>query len=68
VIRLACFLALIALAIVVTMALDPGGPTAILFSFVGAPSLAAAVLVFGIKRWRDGAFSWNRESTERRTA
>jgi hypothetical protein len=68
VIRLACFLALVALGIVVIMALDPGGPTAILFSFVGTPALAAGVLVFGIKRWRDGALSWNRESTERRTA
>ena len=62
-IRLACLLVLIALVIAVIMALHPGGWTAILFSFVGMPALGAGVLVFGIKRWRDGALSWNREST-----
>ena len=62
-IRLACLLVLIALVMAVIMALHPTGPTAILFSFVGMPALAAGILVFGIKRWRDGALSWNREST-----
>ena len=56
-------LARVALAIAVTMAIDPSGPTAILFSFAGTPALAAGVLLFGIKRWRDGALSWNREQT-----
>jgi hypothetical protein len=63
VIRLACLLVLIALAIAVVLALQPTGANAILFSFVGTPALAAGILVFGIKRWRDGALSWNRDST-----
>ena len=62
-IRLACLLVLIALAIVAIMAIHPGGPRAILFSFVGVPLLAIGVLLFGVRRWRDGALSWNRNST-----
>ena len=62
-IRLACSLVLIALAIAVIMAIHPTGPNAILFSFVGVPALGAGLLVFGIRRWRDGAFSSNRSST-----
>jgi uncharacterized membrane protein HdeD (DUF308 family) len=61
-IRLACLLGLVAVVIVVIMALDPSGPTAILFSFVGMPALAAGVLLYGITRWRDGALSWHRQS------
>jgi len=63
VIRLACLLVLIALVIVAIMAIRPGGPSAILFSFVGTPVLALGVLLFGVRRWRDGALSWNRKST-----
>jgi hypothetical protein len=63
VIRLACLLVLIALAVLTATVLDPSGPTAILFSFVGMPALAVGVLLFGIKRWRDGALSWDRESS-----
>jgi hypothetical protein len=63
VIRLACLLVLIALVIAVVLAIRPTGPNAILFSFVGMPALAAGILVFGVKRWRDGALSWNRDST-----
>ena len=62
-IRLACLLVLVALAIAVIMAIHPTGPNAILFCFAGMPALAAGILVFGIKRWRDGALSWNRNST-----
>ena len=62
-IRLACLLVLVALAIVVVTAIHPSGPTAILFSFVGMPALLAGILLFGVKRWRDGALSWNRKST-----
>jgi len=62
-IRLACLLVLIAVAIAVNMAIHPTGPNAILFSFVGVPALGAGLLVFGIRRWRDGAFSSNRSST-----
>ena len=62
-IRLACLLVLVALVIAVVLAVRPTGPNAILFSFVGMPSLAAGILLFGVKRWRDGALSWNRDST-----
>ncbi len=62
-IRLACLLVLVALAIAVVLAVQPTGPNAVLFSFVGVPALAAGILVFGVKRWRDGALSWNRNST-----
>ena len=61
-IRLACLLGLIALGIAVAVAIHPSGWTAILFVFVGTPVLALGVLVFGVKRWRDGALSWNRET------
>jgi hypothetical protein len=67
VIRLACLLVLVALVIAVILAMDPTGPNAVLFSFVGVPALGAGLLVYGIKRWRDGALSshpnWNHEST-----
>ena len=60
-IRLACLLGLVAVAIIAAMAIHPTGPTAILFSFVGVPVLGLSIVIFGIKRWRDGALSWNRE-------
>jgi hypothetical protein len=56
VIRLACVLALIALAIVIVVAAHPYGFTATLFSFVGIPALAAAMALYGCARWRAGAF------------
>ena len=62
-IRLACLLVLVALAIAVVLAIHPTGPNAILFSFGGVPALGAGVLVYGIKRWREGALSSNPEST-----
>ena len=62
-IRLACLLVLVALAIAVIMAIHPTGPNAILFCFAGMPALAAGMLVFGVKRWREGALSGNRKST-----
>ena len=61
-IRLACLLVLIALVIVAFVAIDPSGPNAILFSFIGMPALGAGILLFGVKRWRDGALSENRKS------
>ena len=61
-IRLACLLVFVALVIAVNLAIHTTGPNAVLFSFVGVPTLGAGVLLYGIKRWRDGALS-NREST-----
>ena len=66
-IRLASLLVLTALVIVAIMAVHPSGPTAILFSFVGMPVLAVGVLVFGVKRLRDGALSGNATRSEGRT-
>ncbi len=59
---LACLLALAALAILVVMVLDLSGATAILFSFVGVPALAVALLLYGLARWRAGAFRVGEES------
>ena len=65
-IRLACLLILVSLMIAVNLAIRTTGPNAILFSFVGVPALGAGVLLYGVKRWRDGALSshpnWHRES------
>ena len=55
-IRAACVLALVALAIVIVIAVHLDGFTATLFSFVGIPALAAAFGLYGIARWRAGAF------------
>ena len=54
--RLACFLALIALAVVILTAVHLDGATATLFSFVGIPALAAAMVIYAFKRWQMGAF------------
>ena len=62
-IRLACLLVLVALAIAANLAIHTTGPNAIRFSFVGVPALGAGILLYGIKRWRDGALSWKHDST-----
>jgi hypothetical protein len=54
--RLACVLALISLVILVVVAVRLNGATATLFSFAGMPALAAAMGIYFIQRWRDGAF------------
>jgi hypothetical protein len=54
--RLACVLALISLVILVVVAMSLNGATATLFSFAGIPALAAAMGIYFIQRWRDGAF------------
>ena len=54
--RLACVLALIALAVLILTAVHLDGATATLFSFVGIPALAAAVGLYVLKRWQLGAF------------
>jgi len=56
VIRTACVLALIALAIVIVVAVHLDGFTATLFSFIGMPALAAAMGLYALARWRAGAF------------
>jgi hypothetical protein len=55
VIRAACVLALIALAIVVVVAVHLDGFTATLFSFVGIPALVAGMGLYWFARWRAGA-------------
>ena len=53
--RLACALALVALACVVRVAVRTDGSGAILFSFVGFPALAGALAIYAAARWRSGA-------------
>lgn len=54
--RLACLLALIALAALALLLVRLDGATAIVFSFIGMPALGLALVVYGIARWRAGAF------------
>jgi len=54
--RVACVLALIALAVLIVTSVYLDGATATLFSFVGFPSLAAAMGLYVLHRWRAGAF------------
>ena len=54
--RAACLLALLSLAILVLVAVHLDGATATLFSFVGMPALAAAMGLYVLQRWRTGAF------------
>ena len=54
--RAACLLALLSLAILVLVAVHLDGATATLFSFVGMPALAAAMGLYVLQCWRAGAF------------
>jgi hypothetical protein len=54
--RVACVLALISLVILVVVVVRLDGASATLFSFAGIPALAAAMGLYFIQRWRDGAF------------
>ena len=55
-IRVACFLGLIALAVLIIVSVHLDGATATLFSFVGIPALVAAMGLYVLQRWRVGAF------------
>jgi hypothetical protein len=63
--RLACLLALIALAAMAPMLVDLTGASATLFSFVGFPALGLALLIYGVARWRAGAFRVDTPGTPR---
>jgi hypothetical protein len=54
--RLACVLALIALAVLIVTAVHLDGRTATAFSFIGIPAVTAAVGLYVLKRWQTGAF------------
>ena len=54
--RTACTLALVAVAIVIVVALRTDGQTAMLFSFVGMPTLGLALVLYFVARLREGAF------------
>jgi hypothetical protein len=54
--RIACLLAIVALAMIFPLVANLSGWTAILFSFVGMPALALALALYGYARWRAGAF------------
>ena len=66
-IRLACFLALIALAALVPMLVHLDGRTAIILSFIGYPALGLALFLYGVARWRAGAFRVSAPSTADRS-
>ena len=53
--RLACVLALVALAVLPVLVYDLSGATATLFMFVGCPALALALAIYFVARWREGA-------------
>jgi hypothetical protein len=55
-IRLTFLLALVALGALIPLTFRLNGATAILFSFVGMPAMALALLLYGVYRWREGAF------------
>jgi len=55
-VRAACLLALLSLAIVVLVAVHLDGGTATMFSFLGIPALVAAMGLYVLHRWRIGAF------------
>jgi Flp pilus assembly pilin Flp len=55
-IRVACLLGLIALAVLITVSVRLDGATATIFSFVGIPALVAAMGLYVVQRWRAGAF------------
>ena len=58
--RLACLFGLIAIAALLLLLVRLDGATATIFSFVGFPALALALLLYGIDRWRAGAFRVDR--------
>ena len=59
--RLACVFGLIALAVMFVLVLHLDGATATIFSFVGMPSLALALVIYVVARWRAGDFSASRD-------
>ena len=61
-IRFACILALVALAMLFPLVASLSGRTAILFSFVGMPALGLALACYGYARWRAGAFRLSHSS------
>jgi hypothetical protein len=55
--RLACVFALVALVALFALIIRLDGATAIVFSFIGMPSLALALAIYVFARWRAGAFT-----------
>ena len=62
-IRLACALGLIAIVMAVILVLRTDGASAIGFSFIGAPALGLALVIYGASRWRAGVFRSNATRT-----
>jgi len=60
--RIACLFVLISIVAVTLLATNPTGRTAIIFSFVGMPALVVGMAIYGIQRWREGAF-WDNDSS-----
>lgn len=64
--RVACFFVLIAVVAVAVLALEPVGRTAIFFSFIGMPALVLGIAIYGLQRWREGAF-WGNDTSGKET-
>lgn len=58
--RLACLLGFISLLPLALMLVNLTGETATIFSFLGFPSLALALVVYFFARWREGGFHGER--------
>jgi hypothetical protein len=54
--RLACFFGLVALVALFPLIVRLDGATATVFSFLGMPSLAIALAIYVVARWRAGDF------------
>jgi hypothetical protein len=65
-IRLACIFALIAITALVVLVTNLNGATATIFSFIGMPALGLALALYGIERWRAGAFQLGSTSDQQR--
>jgi hypothetical protein len=61
-IHLACIFALIAIAVLILLVINLNGATATIFSFIGMPALGLALALYGIERWRAGAFRFGSTS------
>jgi len=64
--RVACLFVLIAVGAVTALAFEPVGKTAIVFSFIGMPSLVLGIAIYGLQRWREGAL-WGNDTSGKET-
>jgi hypothetical protein len=56
---IAAGLGLVAIVMAVILVLRTDGASAIGFSFIDAPALGLALMIYGVSRWRAGVFRSN---------